>query len=128
MILWQQLALCLKKHRSIRAKCFVATSGLGRRSACESFTTSWFEEMSSLLATSCPINQTEERKIVIFETPFDGIDEQKARGFQRTITGNEFWFFYYPCSSVWRRRVMGFLNSSNTTLTWKVLGFDPLVG
>jgi hypothetical protein len=30
----------LKKGRSVRARCFVATSGLERRRVCESFTTS----------------------------------------------------------------------------------------
>jgi transposase len=34
-----QWTLCLKKGRSVRVRCFVTTSGLERRRACENFTT-----------------------------------------------------------------------------------------
>jgi hypothetical protein len=55
-----------------------------------------------LLGAACPSNQSEERKSVIFEAPSDGTDGTESERFQRIITRDESWFFfYYPRDSVW---------------------------
>jgi hypothetical protein len=83
-----QLALCLKKGCSVRARCFVATSGLERRSGYRSFMTSLARKVPPSLGVACSIDQPEEQKIVILSSsPSDGIIGTDGERFSRDYHG-----------------------------------------
>jgi hypothetical protein len=100
--LGKQSALCLKKGRSVRARCFLTTSGLERRLAFRSFMTYWFGEISSSLGAACHVDQPKSKRVSYSKLLLTALMEQKAGVFQRIITGDEPWFFRdCPRDLVW---------------------------
>jgi hypothetical protein len=120
----EQLTLCLTKGGSVRAKCFVATSGLKRRVFADPSRQAWLEKFSSLLGAVCFIDHPEEPKSVVFETFLTTLMEPKAKdfnGLSAAMSRGSSPIIFLIRSG--RRRMMDFLNASSRELTRKSAWF-----
>jgi hypothetical protein len=101
MILWEQLALFLEKSVSFMQGSLVPLQdrngdGLADPSPQASLEKPHLYWASNAFST----NQNSER-VSYSKLILKAVMEQKASGFQRIITGDELWFFfYYLCDSV----------------------------
>jgi hypothetical protein len=69
----EQFALCLRKGRSIHARCFVATSKLEGGVLADPSRRAWLEKIPSSLGAAYPIDQSKQWKSARFEAPSDGL-------------------------------------------------------
>jgi hypothetical protein len=127
MIVMTQLAPCLQKSHWVRAKCFIAISGLEKRGASGSFVTSWFQGIpSSLDATSFQSAKAKESQMRsriwrnwwnTSRSTLNGLSLVTSQCSPDVI----------PMTRSWRRHELSFLIESNKSWQRKMLDFDPLV-